>query len=60
MALNPLMLDDAYSNSALVITPKLNLRHGVDSDWVSWYVEFYFFSLHLSRATRSVHNLLSR
>ena len=26
MALNPLMLDNAYSNSALVITPKLNLR----------------------------------
>ena len=27
MALNLLMLDNAYSNSALVITPKLNLRH---------------------------------
>ena len=26
MALNLLMLDNAYSNSALVITPKLNLR----------------------------------
>ena len=26
MALNPLMLDNAYSNSAFVITPKLNLR----------------------------------
>ena len=29
-------------------------------DWVSWYVEFHPFSLHPSRATRSVHSLLSR